>query len=433
MGGVETVGPFIADGYSRTAYYNLDDAAEDIPALRECLDNLSQFDVLIMKNYDRLGSLGMPLYYYLSQFKKQLHSVQQATPIYPPEEYNPNKDSSVPMMITMAGAPQIYRIQKITDNFLFGNQRRAKDGKPAMRYPMGYNKTDKKEAELDPTIGGLIAQFPGWLLDGATLAEIGRRADASGIRPGRGRWTHNRILYILQNPFYCGKTFHDRAHNDTLYDGKHEPLWTWDTYLRIQAELERRREIPRRKKSDYNFTGLLICSECGKRLHVGYDSRRPQYKYWRCPNNHVTISTRKANKLVADELRRIYSGTERTPTHQEGAQDYTKRKLAKNTNDLSRLEQAYFAGAYTPVDYATKKRELESERDKLQNEQHQKASAERRASKREKADMTIRQILPHVDEWLTLDEPASVAYWLGTVLRFTAHPDKRIVAERLND
>jgi hypothetical protein len=424
--------PFIADGYSRTAYYNLDDAVQDIPALKAMLDNMAQYDVIICKNYDRYGSLGMPLYYYLSRFHKQLHAVQQATPIYEPSTYNPNKDSSVPMMIAMAAAPQIYRIQKITDNFVSGNTARAKDGKYSIRVPMGYLRTDDKEAIIDPVTSELIAQIPVWYLGGSTVAEIQRKCEASGVNPGRGQWSHKRIIDLLVNPFYAGRTFYDLDKNGQLYEGKHEPLWTYETHECILAEMERRRSRPRQKRNAYNFTSLLTCSECGKHLQIGYDSKRTKYKYWSCAG-HVTISTRKADKLVADEMRRIYANAERTPVAQDGVKDFSQQKIKQVRFELKRLEEAYFHGAYNPQDYTKLKLKLESDLNKYQDEQRQKRDHERKAANRQRAELTMQQILPHIDRWLSDDDPKMVNYTLSTILTFTVHPDRRIVAERLGN
>src|SRR5688572_3316230 len=59
QGGVETAGPFILDGYSRTNYVNLSDALHDIPPLADAIKAVEQnlFDVLIVDNIERFGDL----------------------------------------------------------------------------------------------------------------------------------------------------------------------------------------------------------------------------------------------------------------------------------------------------------------------------------------------------------------------------------------
>src|SRR5215208_930763 len=64
QGGIETVEPFVLDGYSRTGYFNLSDALEDIPPLAEAIEAAAQnkYDVLIVDNIERLGDLAPMLF-----------------------------------------------------------------------------------------------------------------------------------------------------------------------------------------------------------------------------------------------------------------------------------------------------------------------------------------------------------------------------------
>jgi hypothetical protein len=434
MGGTFTR-EYRADGFSRSGWYDLTMAFDSCQAFEDMAYDARahSFDVLIVESFDRLGDLSLAFFNYFASLGEpyiQMNSVQHRLIIEDPTLYHPRKDDATTNAIADALKFNKSRTNKSFRAFSVGNSRRARDGKYSIRVPMGYLRTDDKEAIIDPVASELIAQIPVWYLGGLTVAEIQRKCEASGVNPGRGQWSHKRIIDLLVNPFYAGRTFYDLDKNGQLYEGKHEPLWTYETHECILAEMERRRSRPRQKRNAYNFTSLLTCSECGKHLQIGYDSKRTKYKYWSCAG-HVTISTRKADKLVADEMRRIYANAERTPVAQDGAKDFSQQKIKQVRFELKRLEEAYFHGAYNPQDYTKLKLKLESDLNKYQDEQRQKRDHERKAANRQRAELTMQQILPHIDTWLSDDDPKMVNYTLGTILTFTVHPDKRIVAERI--
>ena len=432
MGG-EFVREYVAAGYSRSGYYDLTTAFTNIPAFGQLARDarLHKFDVILLESMDRLGDIGYMLFNFLATLGSpyiQIRAVQQALPIEDPTIYHPRKDDSTPMMLNQSLTINRYRTSKIVRAFAVGNPRRARDGKYAMRVPDGYRRTQEKEAVIDERLAPLIAKFPEWFLSGVTRNEIAQRANQADPR---GKvWNITHVTRILENPFFAGKTFHDRKNTPDLYDGKHEPLWSWDTYLKIQAELKRIRSRPRAKKSDYNFTSILKCSECGEILHIAYDSNKPQYKFWTCPKRHCSISVRRANKAVANELRRLYDGLERVPPPKEEVKDYTKKQLNQVNFEMQRLEDAYFAGAYTAVDYAEKKKALEARRADLLNEQLQADEAKRRIAGQEQAFMTLQAIMDKIEWWIENDDPVAVKYLIDKLVTLTVYPDKRIVAER---
>lgn len=425
-----------AEGFSRSGYFDLSQALENSDAFSDLAFDARnhEFDVIIVESYDRLGDLGYMWFNYLAYIGTpyiQLRSVQQPLPIEDPAIYHPRHDDSTVMMINQSLTINRYRTSKIVRAFGVGNPKRAKDGKYAMRWGTGYVKQDKDTIIIDPVVGPLVSKFPGWFLSGCTVAEIQRRAEASGINPGT--WTHRLVTYILESPFYAGKVYYDRKNGGDLYDGKHDPLWSWDTYVKIQEELTRRRSRPRAKKTDYNFTSLIECSECGDSLRIGYGSHAAAYKYWACTTNrHVTISVKNANKQVADELRRLYNEAQRSPRKKESITDLTKKALQQVAFERKRLDDAYYThGAYSSAEFSSKKLALDKREADLMNERKQRDEAERRDKAKEQSWMYIGQILPRIDIVLATGEPTKVNFHLSNIVKMVARPDKTIRLERL--
>jgi len=438
MGG-QFINEYVIDGYPRTGYFDLTQAMEDIPPLRECLDDLHTYDVLFVKNYDRFGSLGMMIYNFFAPYRKQMYSVEQATPIVPPEEYNPYQHTGAALMIQMMGIPQIYRIAKITDAFRVGIPARVEKGLYGTKVPYGYIKIDKETVQIDPTVAALLVQFPEWYLQGASFKEIARRANGSGVLSRDGKkWTDSNVGYTLRNPFYAGMVFHGRGHHDQqtgtyilhdnveLYEAKHESIWTWELYQQVQAEIERRVHL-RIKKSDYNFTGLIHCGECGATLVIRYGRHKSPWRYWRCNNNHVSIRTDKANLLVAAEMERIFSEDHPLPGKKNQPRNFADKELQAVRRNIKKLEDVYFnSDAYTPEEYTVKRKQFLDQEKKLLDDKRQKQKAARQDADRLRTYTTLRQIGPHWPEWIRDQDPRAVKFHLSRAVQLTAFSDKTI-------
>lgn len=429
-----------ADGYSRSGYWDLSDAFRTIPAFGELQRDTYRgtYDVVIVDSYDRFGSTVFAFWEFLKPHKKQFRSAQQALPIEDPAIYNPSRDDSTTNMIVSSMMIQGYRINKITRAFDVGSRKRARDGKYGTHVPYGYIKIDKSTVIVDENVAPLIRNFAHWYLEGKTMGEIIRLANASGTPPRDvSEWSHKIILYILKNPFYAGKTFHGIGYIDKngiwqrhkqmpeLFDGRHEALWSWDTYLRLQEEIARRSRT-RHVKQDYNLTGLLKCSVCGEALHISYSTATPDKKYWYCDSKHVRIRKEDAETTVADEIIRLFKDKEYQPAPQETVEDYTAKNIKNTEKQISRLDAAFQLGSHTPESYAAERRKLLARLDELRDEERQKEELDHSKQQRAAMFQTMQEILPYVHLWIANHDPRVVKYHLSKVLAFTAFPDKTI-------
>jgi DNA invertase Pin-like site-specific DNA recombinase len=275
MGGVETCGPFVADGYSRSFYEGLSEAMADIPPLREAIEAAehNQYDVLIVRYFERLGVVAYPVFLRLGKYRKQLRSVQEPTPIFPPEEYNHAKDEATSMMIHMAGVKQDYRINRLINNLRESMPRRIREGLTPSRVPFGYvYVNNKRPPELDPTKAAHLVQARDMLLAGESYVEIGKLL---GVH-------RSRVPTVLGNPYYAGVVSYNKSYIQrsgtgrkqipqpvskwTTGEGKHKAIFTREEHEEIRAEIERREELKRRANVGFIFTGLLRCAVCGGRV-----------------------------------------------------------------------------------------------------------------------------------------------------------------------
>lgn len=320
QGGVETAGPYVLDGYSRSGYVDLSKALKDIPPLAEAIENLEQnkYDVLIVDNLERLGNLAPMLFTLFGQKKKQIHSARQSGRIHPPEEYNPSADESANIMMHVEGLIQGYRINKLQRGLDVGIRKRIEQGKYSHSFPYGYIKTADGFLELDAPVAQLLIQLKDKFFEGLSLRDLAKIATASSVPSPNGlsHWDFMTVRGLLTNPFFAGKVFRNRWRvtgkkfgptgkpyhvmrenlGAILYDGKHRALWTWDEYKRILVELDERY----RKNSRHHprvFTGLLICSVCGKRLTF----KQGKYKCRPLPD-HIRLPEAEAEWAIGEAL-----------------------------------------------------------------------------------------------------------------------------------
>lgn len=447
MGGTFTR-DYRAEGFSRSGWYDLTPALEQCQGFYELARDARKhaFDVVIVENYDRLGDLAFAFFNYFADCGApfiQLRSVVQKLMIEEPAAYHPRRDESTVNAIADALKVNKYRTDKIFRGFDMGNAKRARDGKYATQVPYGYVKVDKSSIVIDPVVAPLLQKLVAMYLAGSTMSEVVRHANASGVPAKKGgKWWDHVIEMMFKSPFYAGKTYYKRWASDEignyrlgkeleLYDGKHEPLWSYETHLQLVAEIKRRhRDILQPR--DYNFTGLLKCAECGDVLHITYNPKLPHLRYWRCDNKHVSIRVDRANALVAAELVRLLGDREYKPTVKAVAQDMTARGIKAVESQIRRLDEAYRFGSHTPQAYALERQGLTNRLKDLQNEAQQEEEARRKMSEFEKVEITLRSILDDIPGWIAEWNPREVKYNLSRYVTLTVYPDHTIRAERIS-
>lgn len=103
----------------------------------------------------------------------------------------------------------------------------------------------------------------------------------------------------LKNPFYMGKIkFKDEKGQLTLANGNHEPIFTEDTWIKIQERLNQRaRKVLLYKKKNrlYPLKGYLKCPVCGEKLTAGGTTKQKNkvkitYHYYNCQRKKSTCT-----------------------------------------------------------------------------------------------------------------------------------------------
>ncbi len=451
QGGVESVGPFILDGYSRTGYVNLSDAMQDIPPLAAALESVmrDEYDVLVVDNIERLGDLAPMVSTFFKKYRKQIHSARQPSRIFDPDEYDPFSDEGSDIMIHVEGIIQKYRINKLQRGKRIGMPRRIEQGLNPLRIPFGYKWVSKKDPPSQvPTLLALVQQMKDMLFQGRSLTAIAAHADASGILSPNGgtKWDLSTIKYILSNPFYAGiVTFNKSKY---VYDatrkrkkrmipqprsrwkegqGKHEPLWDDATHRAILRELERRRKANQNFAARFPLSGLLWCSECKRKIHrrthgFGY-GRRKVFSCAAAPS-HVIIPYDEGLDLVAHEITRQLADYAQHPKDIPEDIDTSQAALAQLERDRRRIQDGYKKGIFSDAEAMEEMAKIETQKESIQQQSLRRLNA---IDLRSEFLDKFRDNLDQLPEWIKTDDPQIVHQLLAAMCeQIILHPDRRV-------
>lgn len=172
------------------------------------------------------------------------------------------------------------------------------------RAPFGYS-VDKETKTLRPNDAAALVPV---IFDTYVAGQLGATAIAHWLnRSGRrsvadNLWDGRSVIRVLRNPAYVGKVRHD----DTEYDGRHEPLIDQAVFDAAQKLLdERGGDIYRHPKSAYVLGGLTRCRDC-QGAFIGqsaYGKSKRVYRYYVC-RTQATKGKRAchAQRVSADAL-----------------------------------------------------------------------------------------------------------------------------------
>jgi hypothetical protein len=449
LGGVE-VDCYTMDGYSRTGYDSLSDAMNDIPPLREAIESAEQdvYDVLILDNWDRLGDLGQLVNTRFKKYRKQIYSARQSGRVHDPEGYDPYSDESADIDMHVQGILQRYRLNKMRRGWNAGMPKRIEKGLTPLRVPFGYVWVSAKEPpRLDPARAALIQQMKDLLLKGRPMRFIAHYADESGIAPPNGgkTWDPTTIRYILANPYYAGTIGMNRS--KYIYDerrkqkkraikqprakwlegqGKHKPLWDAATHRALVKELDRRYQKNQYFAVRFALSGLLHCSECGKKLYRrshGHGTRR--WKVLSCEKgrSHLIIRYDEVVDLVAQELVKQLSEqvVSTDPAEDVPGQAAVLEELAKRRR---RIQEGYEGGLYTQAEAAQKLSAISSQIEAME----QKAEARQNAADlRAEFASQFQDNINAIPDWIKNDDPQVVNRLLSALFEdIVISPDRQV-------
>jgi len=396
-GWIESAGPFIVPGESRTRFVNLRDAEKEIQPLGELLDaaQVGKFDLLMRYDYNRLRDLLDPVAKTLASYGVQIYSVSQPVEPLDAESFNPYSSDSESMMRGMSQIISRAQISDLRRKFRFGMVARvSKKGLPAFRAPFGYRKPPGHELDpnavpiIEPAKAEIVVRIKDLYLGGLSICQVANRLNELGVSTPSGgrRWTYVITRSILTNRFYCGeilfgdtrrvsdprngsvKRVQNPANRILIGNGAHEPLWDVATQRCIEDEFKRRGRSYSGIRT-HRLSNLLYCGVCGARVHVGYSSGRhyrgptPESRTWHCSTarDHVCVFDKEllphVIERLTDALRHVEDIQLPMPADRQPLLSGARVDLRSRRD---RLTEAYLAGAMALPEYTKRTSELDA-------------------------------------------------------------------------
>lgn len=175
-------------------------------------------------------------------------------------------------------------------------------------------------------------------------------------------FSQQRIKGILKMTEYIG--IYDRPARDLYVEDYCPPIISKEQFFNVQSMLKMNVKRPRSERV-YIFSGLIFCSECGRRytsfIAKGYKRYRcPHYIYADCDNkkciSEITLEKMALNKLIAECSRRksSYEIFEKQKTDE-------KNKKAKLTAQKNKLIDLYMSDMIDRAEYDRRFNELNEE------------------------------------------------------------------------
>ncbi|WP_189092981.1 recombinase family protein, partial [Deinococcus ruber] len=370
-------------GFALSATYQ--DTVSGTRARRDQLDHLldeaPRYDAIIISSVDRLARRARIAYGLIDELADtglEIHITDMGV-------YDADQEGSALMFgfkSVMAESDHRRLVKKLFNAKVAkvaGTPSRA--GKPANPL-MAYGWRDDM---IDPT----EAHWIRWMYRRVTQVGtqvMARELAEQGVRTRLGTvFTPTKIRRLIVNPLYRGVYEFGRKRGAIMARCDVEAIVSDELWAAANTALsERRGSVETRnpaRLSLFPLTGHIRCGECGRAMN-GIHSGRRQYGYYACGHTLQTKYNRTGQDCTHKRLYRadaLHAQLQASLTIMQDDEaallecvsrptlpppDLTL-PLADLTRREDRLEAAYSAGAYTPVEFAQRRRDLQKQREAL--------------------------------------------------------------------
>lgn len=260
---------------------------------------------------------------------------------YDPADFNDQ------LLLGLKGTMSQAELHFIRARLQGGKLNKAKRGELRFPLPVGYTYNDQKNTVVDPdqeVQGAIRLLFEKFRDTGSAYAVVHYFATNNitfpkraygGVWAGKlvwGRLSHERVLGVLKNPGYTGAYVYGRykSQKNLSEDGSiqqrikllpqdswqvlikdhHEAYISWEEHLKNQKIIESNRThgdhrltATAARKGSALLQGLLLCSDCGRKITVRYTGSQGRYPIYQCTwKKREGLSTCECFSIRADVI-----------------------------------------------------------------------------------------------------------------------------------
>jgi site-specific DNA recombinase len=201
--------------------------------------------------------------------------------------------------------------------------------------------------DVDPERAPLVAwAFEQYATGEYSISQLRSLMEEQGLttRPSPSRpsnpVSNSRLAGILRDPYYTGVI----RYRDKLYAGRHEPLISKETFLKVQEILDQRRRQGDRDITHFHYMkGIIYCGECydaartSRLLYSRSNGNGGTYEYFICTAKQRRVCSTPAIRVDLMEARIAATVAGELMTAE--ALDDIRELIAAAINDLLRSDR----------------------------------------------------------------------------------------------
>ncbi|WP_105619425.1 recombinase family protein [Vallitalea okinawensis] len=345
------------------------------------------FDLIIVHRFDRFARNREDSVVYKSLLKKE----QGIRVISVTEQLEDDKFSII--LESMLEAMAEYYSLNLADEVKKGMTEKARRGGFQAKPPLGYDIFEKGKPpmvveEEAPIIKYIFDKFAN---EGSVPSIIAQQLNDMGYRTrNQNRFETRGIVYILNNPIYCGYTRWNYRKKNKVNDpaewiinqGEHELIVTKELWDQAQVILANSRNVDSKKarpSSEYKhwLSGVMKCSYCNGAMTY---AQTHGYEYFRC-NKKMKGSCNHSNYIRVNILEEAILGKLQKDMHNveyfvdnmdADEDDFELKMLHKQLEQLDRklhrIKEAYIAEIDSLEEYKCNKDKLLREETQINNQ-----------------------------------------------------------------
>lgn len=273
------------------------------PVLQEMLKYIKkhhkEIEALIFWKWDRLSRGEDEDYVELGLFFNKYSIMPLSV------EENNETTPEAKLMRKITRATSAYELDKDSQRTKLGIQRKADEGYPPYKAPIGYindkNADGKRTFIIDEKNAFFVRKaFNYYNSSMYTLEGLGLKLFEEGFKNKYGKpYPARKFEEILKNKNYTG----DFVWNGKTYKGKYKPIISKELYYSVQQKLGYPNK-PKQNKHEHTYQRLIRCTKCG--CLVSPDSQHGEhnsgnYTYYSC-NNKKNVHPKRPPRITEKQL-----------------------------------------------------------------------------------------------------------------------------------
>lgn len=274
-------------------------------------------DYIITKSISRFARNTLDCLTYVRQLK------EKGIGVFFEKENIDTLDSKGEVLLTILSSLAQDEVRNISENVAWGHRKRFADGKIMMAYAnfLGYKKGDDGIPEIVPKEAEAVKLIYKLFLEGKTPNNIAKILMEQDIKAPSGgdKWYAGTVQSILQNEKYMGDALLQKTYvcdfltkkvvvnsgelPQYYIENSHPGIVSKEVFQMVQQEFKRRETNKRQYNSASDFSGKIICGECGSFYgsKVWHSNSKYCRTIWRCNRKYSTKGKKACNLPHFDE------------------------------------------------------------------------------------------------------------------------------------